>query len=117
LAALVLLTLVALPAWAGDRKSRIFNSQYDAVWAAADEVSRQAFLQDQSLPEQGRLRFRAGPLRGYRFHVEVLRTGPAQTRVEIELRTNLRVVQKDAWRNGQRYLDLIGQRLAGARAR
>ena len=108
----VLALVLTLPAWGGDRKSRVFDQQYDAVWTAASDVAREAFLYDEGSPREGRLGFRAGPLRGYRFHVEVTQTGPGRTRVELELRTNLRVVQKDAWRNGHRYLDLIAQRLA-----
>ena len=32
-------------------------------------------------------------------------------RVELELHTNLRGIDKDAWRNGDRYLSLVAQRL------
>ena len=94
-----------------NRKSRIFNAEFDAVWNAAAEVAKDAFLTDHTSREEGRLRFRSGPFRGYRFDVFVVNAGAGRTRVELQLRTNLRGIEKDAWRNADRYLTLISQRL------
>jgi len=96
---------------ASNRKSRVFNAQFEAVWTAAAEVAKDAFLTDHTSKEQGRLRFRSGPFRGYRFEVVIVDAGAGRTRVELELRTNLRGIEKDAWRNADRYLTLIAQRL------
>jgi len=96
---------------ASNRKSRVFNAQFEAVWTAAAEVAKDAFLTDHTSKEQGRLRFRSGPFRGYRFEVVIVEAGAGKTRVELELRTNLRGIEKDAWRNADRYLTLIAQRL------
>ena len=41
----------------------------------------------------------------------IVEAGAGKTRVELELRTNLRGIEKDAWRNADRYLTLIAQRL------
>ena len=111
-AGIVVLAIVfALNGLASNRKSRVFNAQFEAVWTAAAEVAKDAFLTDQTSKEQGRLRFRSGPFRGYRFDVMIVEAGAGKTRVELELRTNLRGIEKDAWRNGDRYLTLISQRL------
>jgi len=103
--------LFALNGLASSRKSRVFNAQFEAVWTAAAGVANDAFVTDQASKEQGRLRFRSGPFRRYRFDVVVVEAGAGKTRVELELRTNLRGIEKDAWRNGDRYLTLISQRL------
>jgi len=111
-AAIVALVMVlAFNGLASNRKSRVFNAQFEAVWTAAAEVAKDAFLTDHTSKEQGRLRFRSGPFRGYRFEVVVVDAGAGRTRVELELRTNLRGIEKDAWRNADRYLTLIAQRL------
>ena len=94
-----------------DKKVRVFNSRYEAVWSAATEVAKDAFLPDRASKEEGKLRFRAGPFRGYRFEVFIVDAGSGKTRVELELRTNLRGIEKDAWRNGDRYLALLAQKL------
>ena len=103
--------ILAFNGLASNRKSRVFNAQFEAVWTAAAEVAKDAFLTDHTSKEQGRLRFRSGPFRGYRFEVVVVDAGAGRTRVELELRTNLRGIEKDAWRNADRYLTLIAQRL------
>ena len=114
-AAIVALTMVlAFNGLASNRKSRVFNAQFEAVWTAAAEVAKDAFLTDHTSKEQGRLRFRSGPFRGYRFEVVIVDAGAGRTRVVLELRTNLRGIEKDAWRNGDRYLTLISQRLQRA---
>jgi len=111
-AAIVALTMVlAFNGLASNRKSRVFNAQFEAVWTAAAEVAKDAFLTDHTSKEQGRLRFRSGPFRGYRFEVVIVDAGAGRTRVVLELRTNLRGIEKDAWRNADRYLTLIAQRL------
>jgi hypothetical protein len=114
-AAIVALAVVfAVNGPASNRKSRVFNAQFEAVWTAASEVAKDAFLADRSSKEEGKLRFRSGPFRGYRFDVVVVDAGAGKTRVELELRTNLRGIEKDAWRNADRYLTLISQRLQRA---
>ena len=111
-AAIVALVMVlAFNGLASNRKSRVFNAQFEAVWTAAAEVAKDAFLTDHTSKEQGRLRFRSGPFRGYRFEVVIVDAGAGRTRVVLELRTNLRGIEKDAWRNADRYLTLIAQRL------
>ena len=42
-----------------DKKVRVFNSPYEAVWSAAAEVAKDAFLPDRASKEEGKLRFRA----------------------------------------------------------
>jgi hypothetical protein len=114
-AGIVTLAVVfAVNGLASNRKSRVFNAQFEAVWTAASEVAKDAFLADRSSKEEGKLRFRSGPFRGYRFDVVVVDAGAGKTRVELELRTNLRGIEKDAWRNADRYLTLISQRLQRA---
>jgi hypothetical protein len=93
------------------KKSRVFNAQFEAVWTAAAEVAKDAFLTDKTSKVEGKPRFRAGPFRGYRFEVVIVDAGAGKTRVELELRTNLRGIEKDAWRNGDQYLTLIAQQL------
>jgi hypothetical protein len=109
-----LAVVFAVNGLASNRKSRVFNAQFEAVWTAASEVAKDAFLADRSSKEEGKLRFRSGPFRGYRFDVVVVDAGAGKTRVELELRTNLRGIEKDAWRNADRYLTLIAQRLQRA---
>ena len=93
------------------KKSRVFNARFEAVWTAAVEVAKDAFLADKISKGEGKLRFRNGPFRGYHFEVVIVNAGPGKTRVALNLRTNLRGIEKDAWRNGERYLSLIAQRL------
>ncbi len=110
----VLLLLCSVSAAAAGNRARVFSARFDAVWTAADSVAKDAFLLDHSSREKGLLRFRAGPFRGYRFEVGVVESAPGKTRVQLELKTNLRGIEKDAWRNADRYLDLISKRLNGA---
>lgn len=97
-------------------KSRLFNAPFDAVWAAATDIAKESFLPDQerTSKEQGKLGFRTGPFRGYRFEVFLVNQGVSKTRVDVELRTNrygVEGVEKDAWRSCDWYLSLLGQRL------
>jgi hypothetical protein len=106
-----LVVVFAVNGMGADKKARVFNARVEAVWTAAAEVAKDAFLLDKASKEEGKLRFRAGPFRGYRFEVVMVDAGPGKTRVELELRTNLRGIEKDAWRNGDRYLNMLAQRL------
>ena len=111
-AAIVALAVVSAVSGLGaDKKSRVFNAGFDAVWTAAADVAKDAFMADKTSKGEGKLRFRSGPFRGYRFEVAVLDAGAGRTRVALELRTNLRGIAKDAWRTGDRYLTLVEQRL------
>jgi hypothetical protein len=110
---LVLTVMCAANAAGASKRTRTFNARFDAVWKAADRAARDAFLLDHSSREDGELRFRAGLFRGYRFEVGVVESEPGKTRVEMELRTDLRGIDKDAWRNADRYLELIAHRLRG----
>ena len=97
-----------------DKRAHVFNSGFEAVWAAAVDVAKGGFLLDKISKEEGRLRFRTGPLRVYRFEVAITDVGGGKTRVELELRSNrysLPAVSKEAWRNGNRYLTLLGNKL------
>jgi hypothetical protein len=47
--------------------------------------------------------------------VFIVDAGSGKTRVELELRTNLRGIEKDAWRNGDRYLGACPKTAAGWR--
>lgn len=93
---------------------RTFHSPPETVWAAAVDIARQEFVLGRVSKREGRLRFRAGPLRGYRFEVVVFSTGRiGRTRVEMELRTDFDGMDiKDARRNGDRYFALLAERLS-----
>jgi hypothetical protein len=109
-----IIALAALSATSGlgfSKKSRVFNARFEAVWSAAAGVANDAFLADKISRAEGKLRFRCGPLRGYRFEAFIVEVGAGKARVELELQTNLRGIDKDAWRNGERYLSLVAQRL------
>jgi hypothetical protein len=109
-----LLPLLAAQAAAASRKSKIFNAGFDAVWTAAVEVARDGFLADRASRREGKLRFRTGPLRGYRFEVALTDAGGGRTRVEVEWLANYYAVhqeEKEAWRRGDRYLLLLARRL------
>jgi hypothetical protein len=93
------------------KKSRVFNSRYETVWTAAVDVAKEGFLPDMTSREEGKLRFRTGPLRKYRFEVVIVDVGSGKTRADVELLTNLAQIEKDAWRSGDRYLTLLAQRL------
>ncbi len=93
------------------RKSRVFNTRFETVWTAAVDVAKEGFLPEMTSREQGKLRFRTGPLRKYRFEVVIVEVGAEKTRVDVDLRTNLTQIEKDAWRSGDRYLTLLAQRL------
>ncbi len=109
---IIALTLLCAVSGVGaSKKSRAFNAQLEEVWTAAAGVAKEAFLSDKSSRAEGTLRFRCGPLRGYRFEAVILHEGAGKTRVQLELKTNLRGIDKDAWRNGDRYLSLVAQRL------
>ena len=97
-----------------NKRSRAFNAQFETVWTAAVDVAHEAFLPDRTSKADGRLRFRTGPFRGYRFEVVIVGAGAGKTRVEMELLTNLYRVEKgekDAWRRGDQYLRLLAERL------
>jgi hypothetical protein len=96
---------------ATSKKSRVFNAQFEEVWSAAAGVAKDTFLADRISKAEGKLRFRCGLLRGYRFEAVIVEVGAGKARMELELRTNLRGIDKDAWRNGDRYLGLVAQRL------
>jgi hypothetical protein len=102
---------------AGTKKSRVFNARFDVIWVAAVDAAKDGFLLDKASKEQGKLRFRTGPFRRYRFEVSVIEVGTGRTRVEVELRTNFSAIEKDAWRSGDHYLDLLSQRLKGSAAK
>ena len=111
--ATVLACLAVSSAFAAEisKRTRAFNSSADTVWAAALDVAKQEFLLERTISKESKLRFRAGPLRRYRFEVALLSAGGRKTRVEIELRTNVYGMDKDAWRYGDRYFTLLTQRL------
>jgi len=98
---------------AAANRTRVYEARFDAVWTAADSVAKESFLLDHSSRDKGRLLFRTGPLRAYRFEVVVTEMQPGRTRVQLDLRTNLRGLEKDAWRNAARYLDLVSRRVQG----
>jgi hypothetical protein len=108
---LALAALLAKSGLGSSKKSRVFNAQFEEVWSAAAGVAKDAFLADRISRTEGKLRFRCGPLRGYRFEAVIVEVGAGKARVELELRTNLRGIDKDAWRNGDRYLGLVAERL------
>src|SRR5690349_7602067 len=79
--------LAASGAAAAEKKARLMDAPFEAVWTAAVVVAGDAFLVSQIAKEEGRLRIRAGPLRAYAFDVTVTPVGREKTRVELELRT------------------------------
>jgi len=108
---IVLLLLHAANACADSKKVRVFNGGFETVWSAAVSAASDGFLSDRVSKEQGTLRFRSGPFRAYRFEVVVIPIGPARTRVEVELRTNRYGIERGAWRDGDRYLIMMLQRI------
>ena len=106
-----LAAVCAMSGLGSSKKSRVFDAQFEVVWSAAAGVAKDAFLADKISRTEGKLRFRCGPLRGYRFEAVIVEVGAGKARVELELQTNLRGIDKDAWRNGDRYLNLVAQRL------
>ena len=114
-AAVVLLALTTLAISAHERKARVFDAPVDAVWNAAVEVGKEAFLLDLAQKDEGRMRLRAGPLRAYRFEVFLTPAPGGKTRVELQLHTRARgvtAVSRDAWRSGDRFLSMLAGRLA-----
>lgn len=96
-------------------KSRTYEAPAELVWAAAVEVSNQAFLVDAVSREDRMVRFRGGQLRRYRFEATVIPGTVATTRIVLHLRTKTRGIEREAWREGARYLQLVEQRLGAAR--
>jgi hypothetical protein len=99
------------------KKSRVFDAGFERVWTAGLEVATEAFLMTDAPRHGGTLRFRTGPLRGYRFEVVVVDLGRGKTRVQVELRSNYYVTEpvgKDGWREGDRYLKLLGEKVQRA---
>ena len=107
----------AMSCTAAGMKSRVFEAPAELVWAAVVEVSNRAFLVDAVSKDDRMVRFRCGQLRGYRFEATVTPGTAATTRVVLHLRSNVRGIEREAWREGKRYLALIEQRLGGARTR
>ena len=96
------------------KKSRVFHAEFEQVWTAGVGVAKEAFYHTDIPNREGKLRLRTGVFRGYCFGVGFFDLGPGKTRVEMELRTNGRVLElscRDAWRHGNRYLQLIGERI------
>lgn len=108
---IALLGLFTVNGLGANRKSRVLTAEFESVWAAAVDVAEAGFLPDRIVREEGTLRFRTGPLRGYRFDVVIVDVGAGKTRLEIELRGNAPQRVKDAWRSGDRYLALVALRL------
>jgi len=98
-------------------KSRVFEAPAELVWAAGAEVSNRAFLVDEVSKDDWTVRFRCGQLRGYHFEATVTPGTVATTRVVLQLRSNVRGIEREAWREGKRYLALIEQRLGRAGTR
>jgi len=114
LACALLALILATPAAGAAKKSRVFDAGYEQVWMAGVEVAKEAFYHAEIPRQEGRLRFRTGVFRGYRFDVGFFHLGPGKTRVEMELRADPGVLEsfsKDAWRHGDRYLQLVGERV------
>lgn len=109
-ASITLAVLFAAAAPAENRKSRVFDAQFDRVWTAGVEVAREAFPRT-AFPNrrQGTLRFRTGPFKGQGFEVVLHDAGGGKTRVELELRNPH---GRHAWRDGERYLTLLGEKIA-----
>ena len=96
-------------------RSRNYEAPAELVWAAAVEVSHRAFLVDAVSKEDRRVRFRCGQLRRYRFEAIVIPGTVATARVVLQLRSKVRGIEREAWREGARYLQLIEKRLGEAR--
>ena len=111
---ILLAALCASVSLAAGSRARVYEARFDAVWMAAHSVAQDSFLLDNSSRDKGRLLFRTGPLRAYRFEVMVTQIQSGKTRVQLELRTNLRGLEKDAWRNAARYLDLVSKKVQGS---
>jgi hypothetical protein len=107
---IALLAVSAVNGLGATRKSRVLTAQFESVWTAAVDVAKEGFLPDRVSREEGKLRFRTGPLRGYRFDVVIIDVGAGKTRVEIELRGKALQGVKDAWHSGDRYLSLVALR-------
>ena len=109
------LTLILVTASSGaSKKSRVFRAEFEQVWTAGVEVAKEVFYHTDVPSRDGRLSFRTGVFRGYRFEVGFSDLGSGKTRVEMELRTNphaLAPFSRDAWRHGNRYLQLLGQKI------
>jgi hypothetical protein len=115
-----LLAAAAMPVMsfgAAGIKSRTYEAPAEVVWAAVLEVSNRGFLVDAVSNEDRRVRFRCGQLRSYGFDARVTPWTSATTRVALQLRTRAWGVEREAWREGARYLQLIEQRLGAARKR
>ena len=93
------------------RKGRVFDARYDAVWSAAMDAAKEGFLPDPYFKQPGHLRFRAGSMQGYQFEVVVQDLGAGKTRVEVELRTRVYKVNRNALRNADRYLTIVSRKL------
>ena len=96
-------------------RSRTYEAPSELVWEAAVEVSNRAFLVDAVSREDRRVRFRCGQLRRYCFEATVIPGTVATTRVVLQLRSKVRGIEREAWREGARYLQLVEQRLGAAR--
>ena len=98
-------------------KSRTYEAPAEVVWAAMLDVSNRGFLVDAVSKEDRSVRFRCGQLRRYGFEARVTPETLATTRVVLQLHTRVRGVEREAWREGARYLQLIELRLGAARKR
>ena len=88
-----IIALAALSAASGlgsSKKSRVFNAQFEEVSSAAAGVAKNAFLADQISRAEGKLRFRCGPFRGYRFEAFIVEVGAGKARAQLVLRTHRR---------------------------
>ena len=98
-------------AMAASKRSRVYNATFDSVWNAATGVANDLFSLEMHSKQEGKVRFRTKPLPRYRFEAVIIDAGGRRIRVDLELRTNLYGMEKDAWRNGDKYLASIEQRL------
>jgi hypothetical protein len=80
---LALAALLAKSGLGSSKKSRVFNAQFEEVWSAAAGVAKDAFLADRISRTEGKLRFRCGPLRGYRFEAVIVEVGAGKARVDF----------------------------------
>jgi len=118
--AMVCIALCEAASLAAERKSRVVESGAEEVWTAAAETASQSFSLISRSERERKLRFRTGPMKGHRFEVNVIELRPGKTRIDVELLTNyynLDAERRDAWRSGDRYLDLVKQRVQGGRGR
>ncbi len=112
--ALVLASLV--PLFAGNDKSREFEFPLAKVWMAAVDVSRTDFVLESTAKERGMLSFRAGPTPRASFHFDVSIRAQSQSRTTVTIRIrgrniDLPMLQKAAWRSGDKFLANVGIRL------